>query len=80
VKARIESLEMGRAKNSLAIQTGSRELPTLLVAYLANTVRYEILVSPGRNLHVSRDRNTGGSKMPAPDTPYMLASKTASSA
>jgi len=31
-------------------------------------------------LHLSRDRNTGGHKIPLPDTPYMLALNTASSA
>jgi hypothetical protein len=31
-------------------------------------------------LHLSKDRNNGVSKMSVPDTPYMLAGKTASSA
>jgi hypothetical protein len=31
-------------------------------------------------LYISRDKNTGGHETPVPDTPYILASKTASSA
>jgi hypothetical protein len=31
-------------------------------------------------LHLLKDRNTGGHTTPLPDTPYMLALKTASSA
>jgi hypothetical protein len=45
MKAWFEYLEMAHMKNLSAIKTGTRELPTLPVAYLHQRLHYEIWVT-----------------------------------